>query len=117
MVILLISIVKEIPQTRILAIIRASYMIVPIIAAGILASSGVNIDINTVTTANTIRSVNTTQVWTEATTQTNIIPLQNPVWVTFHWLIMITMIWYVIQQMLYIFAKPPPKQGVTEGDE
>lgn len=102
---LIISIIKEIPTTRSLAIVRSSYLIPSAICAGILANVGVNIDLNTVTTSNTIRSVNTTQVWTEATTQTNIIVLQNPVWSMVHWMIMIVLIWFIIQQILYLFTK------------
>lgn len=116
MIMLIISIIKEIPQTRYLAIIRSSYMIPSIIASGILASTGINIDINTVTTSNLIRSVNTTQTWTEATTQTNVIVLQNPVWSMFHWLLMIILIWYVIQQILYLLTKNP-KQGINNNED
>ena len=105
MLMLIISVIKEIPTTRSLAIVRASYLIPSAICAGILASVGINIDLNTVTTSNVIRSVNTTQVWTEATTQTNLIPLQNPVWSMLHWMIMIVIIWFIIQQILYLFTR------------
>lgn len=114
--VLIISVIKEIPTTRALAIVRATYLIPSAICAGILASSGIDIDITTTTTNNTIRSINTTQVWTESTTQTTQIVLQNPVWSMVHWLIMIVLIWFIIQQVLYLLTKPP-RQGVNEGEE
>lgn len=114
--VLIISIVKEIPQTRILAIVRSTYCIPGIIALLVLASSGINIDVNTVSTNNLIRSINTTQTWSEATTQTNTIILQNPTWSMFHWLLGIVLIWYVIQQVLYLLTKPAP-QGVKENHD
>ena len=76
-----------------------------IISSGILGMSGPNIIFQTASTINTIKSINTTQVWTEATTQTNLIPLQNPMWQTFHFMIMITLLVYVIIQVVILLSK------------
>ena len=105
MLVLIISVIKEVPTTRSLSIIRAIFLMPSVVAAGILASSGVDINLSNVVTSNTIRSVNTTQVWTEATNQTNTIVLQNPVWITFHFMLFIVLIVYIIIQILFLFTK------------
>lgn len=114
--VLIVSAIKEVPDSRVLSIVRSIYLFPGIIALMILASSGINIDVNTVTTNNLIKSVNTTQTWTEATTQSNTIILQNPVWSMFHWLLAITLIFYLIKQILNLLTKPP-QQGVREDNE
>lgn len=102
---LIISVVKEIPTTKSLAIARSIFLIPGMVAAGILASSGVNIQVASVATSNLIRSINTTQTWSETTTQINNMVLQNPVWVMFHWLIFSTLLVYVATQILTLFTK------------
>ena len=102
---LLISIVKDIPTTKILAVARSVYMIPGMVASGILATSGINIQVATVDTSNLIRSINTTQTWTETTNQINNIVLQNPAWQMFHMLIFLVMLAYVITQILNILLK------------
>uniref|UniRef100_A0AAT9JAR8 ORF61 n=1 Tax=Nitrosopumilaceae spindle-shaped virus TaxID=3065433 RepID=A0AAT9JAR8_9VIRU len=114
--VLIVSAVKEIPDSRVLSLVRVIYLFPGIIALMILASSGINIDVNTVTTNNLIKSINTTQTWTEATTQSNTIILQNPVWSMFHWLLAITLIFYMIKQILNLLTKAPA-QGVREDNE
>ena len=114
--VLVVSTIKEIPDSRVLSIVRVIYLFPGIIALMILASSGINIDVNTVSTNNLIKSINTTQTWTEATTQSNTIVLQNPVWSMFHWLLAITLIFYMIKQILNLLTKPPA-QGVREDNE
>ena len=102
---LIISVVKEIPTTKSLAIARSIFLLPGMVAAGVLASSGVNIQVANVATSNLIRSINTTQTWSEATTQINNIVLQNPAWVMFHWLIFSTLLVYVATQILTLFTK------------
>ena len=114
--VLIISVIKEVPITRSLALIRAIFLIPSVIACGILASSGINIDVATVTTHNLIRSVNTTQVWTETTNQTNQIVLQNNVWIPFHGLLFIILIVFIGQQILFLLMKPA-SQGVADESE
>lgn len=102
---LIISVVKEIPSTKSLAIARSIFLIPGMVAAGVLASSGINIQVATVDTSNLIRSINTTQTWSETTQQINNIVLQNPVWQMFHILIFLVLLVYVITQMLNLFTK------------
>lgn len=102
---LLITVVKEVPSTKILAVARSVYMIPGMIASGILATSGINIQVATVDTSNLIKSINTTQTWTETTTQINNIVLQNPAWQMFHMLLFLVLLAYVITQILNIFLK------------
>ena len=110
---LIISVVKEVPTTKSLAIARSIFLIPGMVAAGILASSGVNIQVASVNTSNLIKSINTTQTWTESTQQVNNIVLQNPVWQTFHWLIFVVLLVYVATQMLLLFTKYDEAKRVT----
>lgn len=105
MIVLIISVLKEPPSSRSLAFLRSVFLIPSIIASGILSFSGVNIYWLTTATSNTIKSLNTTQTWTESTTQTNTLVLQNPIWITFHFLLFIVMIIYVITQILSLLTK------------
>ena len=70
-------------------------------AAFVIAGSGENIIVSDVT--NTIIDLNTTTVWTESIR--DIVPLQNEIWVTFHTMLGIVMIFYVILQMVTLFTK------------
>ena len=101
MLMLIISVVKETPDTKAHSIVRGMYLIPGIIAAFVIAASGENIIISDIT--NIIVDLNTTNAWSE--TITNITPLQNPIWVTFHGMLGIIMIVYVIIQMLLLFTK------------
>ena len=102
---LILSVIKEAPLGKSSSIVRSIYMLPGIISSGILGMSGPNIIFQTASTVNTIKSINTTQVWTEATTQTNLIPLQNPMWQTFHFMIMVTLVVYVIIQVVILLTK------------
>jgi len=101
MLMLIISVVKSVPDEKSYAIIRAVYLLPGIIAAFVIASSGQTIILADIT--NTIIDLNTTSVWTEEVF--NVIELQNPVWVTFHYLIGIVMIVYVFLQMITLLTK------------
>lgn len=109
---LIISVVKEIPTTKSLAIARGIFLIPGMVASAVLASSGVNIQVANVATSNLIRSINTTQTWSETTTQINNIVLQSPVWQMFHMLIFLVLLVYVITQMLNLFTKTDEMQRV-----
>jgi len=102
---LIISTIKEVPAEKSHSIVRAIYLIPGILCAIILASSGVNIEITDVTTTNTITAVNTSEVFTEAITSTSLIELENPIWVSFHFLLAAVLTVYVINQMLILFTK------------
>jgi hypothetical protein len=115
MIVLITSILRPQPQKNHLDIVRAMYLIPSIIAAGILTFTGVNISWLTTITTNTIRSINTTQVWTENVSQTDLITLQNPVWMMFHFLLFIVMVFYVIQAILSLLTRHD-KQGASGGE-
>ena len=102
---LIISIIKEAPNTKIQSIARSIFIVPGMICAGILASSGINIQVANVTTNNLIRSVNTTQTWTEATTQINNVVLQNPIWTTVHVMLFLIMLTYIIFQFVNLMVK------------
>jgi len=101
MLMLILSVVIKVPDEKSHAIVRGVYLVPGIIAAFVIASSEQTIILSDVT--NTIIDLNTTSVWTE--TIFNVIELQNPVWVTFHYLIGIVMIVYVFLQMITLLTK------------
>jgi len=101
MLMLIIQTVKQVPDEKSGSIIRSVYLIPGIIACLIIAGSGDSIVTQDVT--NTIVAVNTTEVFTE--TITSNVALQNAVWITFHYLLAIIMIVYVILQILTLFTK------------
>ena len=105
MLMLIISTIKEVPSVKSHTIVRAIYQIPGIIATIVLASSGVNIITADITTTNTITALNTSEVFVEAITTSTQIVLQNPVWVSFHFLLAAIMTVYVINQMLILFTK------------
>ena len=106
---LIISTVKEVPTTKSFAIARAIYLIPGVICAALLASSGINIV--TDTTSNTIKNLNTTEVWSETTTQK--IVLQDRVWISVHYMIFAVLLVYVIFQILTLLTKHEP-QGTRD---
>lgn len=113
MLMLLISVIKKIPSRGSLAIARSIYLIPGIICSAILALFGRVIVTNQETITNTIRNLNTTEVWVETIFQDNRIDLQSEVWILFHFMLMLVMIIYVILNMLKLLSKHP-KEEVEE---
>ncbi len=101
MVLLISTAFKDVPTTKSGAIARAIFVIPSAITSLILAFSGESIKIQSIT--NTIRDLNTTNVWTE-TIETEII-LLNDVWVLVHFLIFIVIIIYVFTQLMNLITK------------
>jgi len=102
---LIISVVKDVPTGKSLAIVRAIYLIPGIICASILAGSGINIVTDTTTVANTIKNLNNSEVWTETTTLSKSIALQNEIWILVHLLISLVLVAYVISQVMILLTK------------
>ena len=102
---LIISTVKEVPDNKPHAIVRAIFLIPGFLCAIILASSGVDIITQDSIITNTITAVNTTEVFTEAITTSSSIELLNPIWITFHFLIAIVLAVYIIYQVLILLMK------------
>lgn len=109
---LIISVIKDVPNTRSLSIVRAMFLIPGILCCFLLASSGLNIiseqPAMTFTNRTTFNATNDL-IFTEITNSTGIKPafytLQNPIWVTLHYLFAIIMAVYFMLQVLTLFTK------------
>ncbi len=99
---LIISTVKQVPTESSGSIVRAVYLIPGIISCLIIAGGGDTIILADYT--NAINQTSTAAVdFTE--TITSQIDLQNPIWVTFHYLLAMVLTVYVILQILTLFTK------------
>ena len=98
---LIISTIKEIPDSKAGAIARSIYLLPGAICAWILAVGG-EVIVST-DTANTIVSLNTTEAWTETISST--ITLQNPIWITVHFIFFIVIVFYIILQAINLITK------------
>lgn len=98
---LILQVIKEPPLEKSGSILRSIFLIPGIVSSFVIALSGQNLNLTGM--ANTIIDTNSTTVWTEAIT-TQII-LQNPIWSTFHFMLGILMIVYVMLQTLTLFTK------------
>ena len=92
---------------RLNSIARAVFLIPGLICAPVLATSGPDIQIATIDTSNLIKSINTTQTWTESTQQVHNIVLQNPIWLTVHMMIFFVLFFYIIRQILLLLLASP----------
>ncbi len=92
---------KEDSGNNKISVVKAIWIIVPIIAIYMLASAGATIHIETIDS--TLINVNTTEVWTESV-ERNIV-LVNPVWITLHWLLFIVLVLYFMWNMLRLFTQ------------
>lgn len=102
---LIISTIKEVPETKYSGYLRSIFMIPGVICAGILGSSGVDIQLNSDTTASIIKDLNNTSTWSQNITNTSAVILQNPIWQSVHYMIMAVLIVYVIVQILNVLVK------------
>jgi len=98
---LIISTIKEVPDTKAGSISRAIYLL-PGAICSLLLASGESVILASDTT-NTIISLNTTEVWTE--TIASSITLQNTVWTTVHLLFFFVIIFYVLTQVVQLLTK------------
>ena len=106
---LIISTIKTMPDegSRINTLARCVFLLPGLIVAPVLATSGPDIQLATIDTSAVTRSINTTQVWQENTTQVNNIVLQNPVWLTVHMMIFFVLLMYIIRQLLLFLMATP----------
>ena len=102
---LIISVIKDIPTTKAMSIARSIFIIPGMICSGVLAASVVNISWVTSSATQITKNLNTTEVWSQTTTQTNNIVLASPVWMMVHYMIFIVLFFFVVQQILYFFTK------------
>lgn len=106
---LIISSIKSMPDEgmRVNTIARAVFLLPGLICAPVLATSGPDIQIATIDTSNLIKSINTTQTWTESTQQVHNIVLQNPIWLTVHMMIFFVLFFYIVRQILLLLMASP----------
>lgn len=102
--VLITSVTKEVPGGKLSSLARAIFMIPGIICNGILTYSGVDITLQNSTVGNIIKNLNNTDTWQETATTTNTVILQNPVWVTVHFMFMMTLIVFFIIQLVTMFT-------------
>lgn len=98
---LIISTIKEIPDTKSGALSRSIFLIPGAICSWILAVGGEVIIASD--TTNTIVALNTTEAWTE--TIASSITLQNPIWISVHFLFFFVLVFYVFTQIFNILTK------------
>lgn len=103
---LIISSIKEIPNTRASSIIRAIYLIPGMIAAAFLSGTGQKIIFNTVLTNSTASFPNGTIIQNMSQSSADFIVLQSPVWGYLHMLIMLVLFIFVINQIYNLLTKP-----------
>lgn len=101
---LIISTIKQMPDEglRVNTIARTIFLLPALICAPIIATSGPDIIVANVDTSNLIKSLNTTQTWTENTSQQNNIVLQKDTWLLVHMMIFFVLLMYVIRQFLLL---------------
>jgi len=113
---LIISVIKkDLPNTDLFAITRVVWLIPGIICASFLIQMGEEITFETITTTSEYELANpstgTIQVLNSTTTESTVIPLFNPVFITFHYLITIVLVFYVITQVLTLLTAPSRMKG------
>ena len=100
---LIISTIKVLPESnRYDTLVRAIFLIPGMICAPVLATSGVGITLQD--NHSVIIDTNSSRVWTD--NETNVIQLQNPIWVTVHMMLFFIILIYVIRQFLLLLMAP-----------
>ena len=103
-IMLLTSISKEIPQEKSYAIMRCVFLLPGLICSAVIASTGVNLQLNTDSTNSIIKNLNNTDTWSTSLTNTTDIVLQNPVWITIHYMLFAVFLVYIIMQIMVVFG-------------
>ena len=96
MLMLIISTIREAPQTKSQSFTRAMYLIPSIVCAFLLAGMGESIGLYDVTINGIEQGTNTTL------TESYSITLINPIWITFNFMIAIIMLFHFIMQTLQL---------------
>lgn len=99
---------QESSGTAKISVVKAVWIIVPIVAMYMLASAGAQIDLKDESIITTI-GYNVTD-GTILTNSTETIPAQqislvNPVWVTLHWMLFMVLVLYFMWSMLRLFTQ------------
>lgn len=104
-ILLIASSFKEETGNNKISVVKAVWIIVPIITMYMLASAGAVITLDHDVTTATLINTNTTEVWTETVIQDKTITLINPVWITLHWLMFTVLVLYFMWNMLRLFTQ------------
>ena len=109
---LIISTIRETPFTKSQSFVRAIYLVPGIITAILLASSGVNITLETVSTINlTNATASNSTIFIETADTTAAFVLLNPIWGAIHFMLSAVMIVYVLNQILILLGFWPSENG------
>lgn len=98
---MIISTIKEVPATKSGSIYRVIWL-TPCAIMCLFLAFGVT-EVTQADQTNTIRNLNTTEVYTEEIDGT--IYLINPIWITFHFMLFIVLDIYIIVQVLNLLTK------------
>jgi len=102
---LIISTIKEIPDTKARSIIRAIYLIPGMIAAAFIGVQGNKVIFENTTTTIINGLPNGTIINNSTTTTINFILLQSEVWGYFHLLIFMVLFIFIINQVYNLLTK------------
>ena len=80
------------------------WLIPSMICAVLLANVGGDINFGNITTDSTLVNANTTETWNETVTFSMVFTLQNPVWVSIHWLFFIIMLIYILFNIIRLIT-------------
>ena len=103
-IMLLTSISKEVPTEKSYAIMRCFLLMPGLICAAVIASTGVNLTTSSDATNSIIKNLNNTDTWSTTLTNTTNIVLQNPIWVTIHYMLFAVFLIYIIMQIMVVFG-------------
>lgn len=99
------SIAKPVPDGKDKSVMRGVYAMPGMIMAAYMATTGTKINIQNISMNSTMIAINTTEVFTEAQLQANVIDLASPVWMFFHFMIFVVLMVYVWTQMANLLVK------------
>lgn len=109
---LIISTIRETPFTKSQSLARSIYLVPGIICAIILATSGVNITLETVSTINlTNATASNSTIFIETANTTSAFILLNPIWGAVHFMIAAVLIVYVLTQILTLLGYWPSENN------
>lgn len=101
MILLMIGIIKETPTTKSQSLIRAMFLIPPMVCAAILAGAAQTITTETISYQD-LHPLNGTAM---TLTETHTVKLLDPVWVLVHYMFFIIMLVTIITNMLMALTR------------
>lgn len=107
---LIISIIKEIPMTRSMSITRSIYILMGVICMFVISGMGLTFlgmtetTITNSTITNTTGALVTTEI-TNSTTTNNIKIMNYPLWVWLHYMFALVMAFFFIMQVVTLLTK------------